>query len=524
MYVLLMASSLPTCRGDHHSRINRKTVSWLTVFLLLGIMVQAGIIYFTYFNPIVLAQSPYTVHRHRANDTRPSWVSNSLKHADTTPINSSLSNHLRQEDSDAPSFVDNLPSTELVSSSFGAVAAPYFNPSGPTWKEGSFCESFVEKTFQTPLPVCGSKMLPEHNIKCFYNLKSTRMVYCILEDALMSAPRKLGSVSNLTLLTGGEKNCPTVTLMGLHKTIEKGDSVRRAIDSVVSHKREASSVCQEWINKTAFLHSGDRKLHIYFRVNAYFNLYKAIVREGVAPGEFVIIRHRSSSNYSFPEWERKLFPEMIHIDELSNMTICFRKLVLVPRTFACILFRCKMEANIRSPCFNCKGRGLYGNSLYSFRHRVLTSCGLQDEEHNTGNRLVFVSRRPYQRWRKRDVTRVLRNEDDLVKALRENFPNTNVTVAHMEALDICAQIGLAHGADVFMGVHGAGLVHLWWLQEDGLAVELNPIFEEGNPTFNMLSTLSGRNYMSITITGTPQYVIVDVDSVIKKLKLHTHLT
>jgi hypothetical protein len=262
-------------------------------------------------------------------------------------------------------------------------------------------------------------------------------------------------------------------------------------------------------------------------MNAYFNLHKAIEREGVAPGEFVIIRHRSKSDYLFPEWERKLFPEMIHVDELPNKTICFRKLVLVPGGFTCIIFRCKMESNVRGPCFNCKGRGLYGNYLYGFRHRVISSCGLQDEKHHVGNRITIVSRTPYQRWKSdnpKKFQRVLGNEDALVKALRQNFPKTNVTVAHMEALDICTQISLAHDADVVMGVHGAGLVHLWWLQEDALAVELNPTFQTGNPSFKMLSTLAGRNYLSITATGSQHLVTVKVDSVIQQLKSHTHLS
>ena len=448
-----------------------------------------------------------------------------------------MSNH-QQEVGVVPSSANNRPSAELLpsnlmsssadnrrSSSAEAAAAPYFNPSGPTWKKGSFCELFVEKTFQTPLPVCGSKMLPEHNIKCYRNVKSTRMAYCILEDVFMSAPRKLGSGSNLILLTGGEKNCPTIELSGLHKTTENGDPVRKIVDGVVSRTPKTNSVCQEWINKTAFLYSGDQNIHTYFRMNAYLNLHKAIIREGVAPGEFVIIRHNSGFKYLFSEWERKLFPEMTHVDELPNKTICFRKLILVPGAFACIVFRCKMESNVRGPCFDCKGRGLYGNSLYSFRHRVITSCGLQDEEHHVGNRITIVSRTPYKRWRNdNNFQRVLSNEDDLVKTLRRNFPNTNVTVAHMEALDICTQIGLAHDADVVMGVHGAGLVHFWWLQEDGLAVELNPTFQTGNPSFKMLSTLSGRNYMSVTATGSQHLVTVNVDSVIKQLKSHTHLS
>ena len=111
-----------------------------------------------------------------------------------------------------------------------------------------------------------------------------------------------------------------------------------------------------------------------------------------------------------------------------------------------------------------------------------------------------------------------------MKALRNSFPNTNVTVAHMEKMGICTQISLAHSADVLIGVHGAGLVHLWWLQEHTLALELNPTYEQSNPSFKMLSTLSGRNYASITVSGSQHKVTVKVDSVVKLLKSKTHLS
>ena len=44
----------------------------------------------------------------------------------------------------------------------------------------------------------------------------------------------------------------------------------------------------------------------------------------------------------------------------------------------------------------------------------------------------------------------------------------------MEDLPICEQIRYAHDADVLMGVHGAGLVHLWWIQEEALMFEFVP--------------------------------------------------
>ena len=409
------------------------------------------------------------------------------------------------------------------------VPTQYFDPGGATWKKGTFCDSYVENTFQTPIGVCGSQQEPEHNIKCYRSTHSKVMVYCVLESVFLHGPRRIGSKQlDVGLLTGGAgRSCPTISLSEVYKTSEVNSRNYKLLGRVAEIEKKPSAVCGEWINKTAFLYTADQGVHIYFRMNAYYNLHKAIAREGVAPGDFVIIKHPLSSAYLFSEWEKmKLFPEMIDIDELPNKTLCFRKFVVVPYSFSGIPFRCKEDGNVRGPCFNCKGRGLYGSSFYSFRHRVVSSCGLVDEKNHVGNRITIVSRTPYKRWKKDDPNkfqRILDNEDDLVKALGRKFPNTNVTVAHMEKLGICEQISLAHDADVLMGVHGAGLVHLWWLQEDALILELNPTFQKGNPSFRMLATLSGRNYDSITVTGSQHMVSVNVDNVIDMLKSKTHL-
>lgn len=413
---------------------------------------------------------------------------------------------------------------------------PRYDPNGPSWKKGSFCNSFVEHTFQTPLDgVCDQHLDQEHNVKCYHSPKSKLMVYCILESVFLPGPRSAFlSDPKFGLLTDAGKTCPYPSSSAISATSEPSSQARKTMSNLSKWPKKDMDVCDEWIKKTAFLYKADQPVHIYFRMNAYHNLHKAILREGVSPGDFVIIKHskfpgaKKMPNYLFSEWEKtRLFPEMIDLDELPNRTVCFSKLVVVPYSFSGIPFRCKMEGNIRSECFKCKGRGLYSSSYYSFRQRVISACHLNDTERHLGNRITIVSRTPYSRWKNDNPSkfqRVLNNEDELVATLRENFPHTNVTVAHMEKLDMCEQIRLTHDAAVVTGVHGAGLVHLWWLQEDALALELNPAFETGNPSFRMLSTLAGRRYDSIPVTGTQHIVNVKVNDVIRKLKSITHIS
>ena len=87
--------------------------------------------------------------------------------------------------------------------------------------------------------------------------------------------------------------------------------------------------------------------------------------------------------------------------------------------------------------------------------------------------------------------RVFVNSAELIDSLKKAYPMTNICTMYAEEMDICDQIKLVHQADVFLGVHGAGLVHLWWLQDHALMFELVPRSQLSNPTFKMLSTLTG---------------------------------
>ena len=68
-------------------------------------------------------------------------------------------------------------------------------------------------------------------------------------------------------------------------------------------------------------------------------------------------------------------------------------------------------------------------------------------------------------------------------------------------------------------MHGAGLVHLWWLTDNALMFELVPQAQISNPSFQMLSTLTGRRYHGYVIKGTFEKIQITVNTqdVIKEL-------
>ena len=82
--------------------------------------------------------------------------------------------------------------------------------------------------------------------------------------------------------------------------------------------------------------------------------------------------------------------------------------------------------------------------------------------------------------------RILENEDQLVDALQSdsNDLNLQVEVVHLETMEICEQIVKAASSDILMGVHGAGLVHVWWLaKKHATLIEIEPSSQTANPSF-----------------------------------------
>ena len=104
--------------------------------------------------------------------------------------------------------------------------------------------------------------------------------------------------------------------------------------------------------------------------------------------------------------------------------------------------------------------------------------------------------------------RILTNEAELLTTLtRNNIISRdilNMKSVYMEELDICDQVRVAHSADILIGVHGAGLVHSWWMRESGVLLELVPLTKLDRPTYKVLAGLIGRKYYSVILKNSPQ--------------------
>ena len=368
-----------------------------------------------------------------------------------------------------------------------------------------FCDTIILNTYSDKVPVC------DESIECYRSTFTSMMVRCTVYNILLQPAQNNRIFSQQFNFLYRERNsnnlCPQPVLQGLSAAMESVDYVYTILAHMVENSPVQVDNCFHLEKKVVFFFMGD-DTHIYFRFIDYYSLYKSIEDSGLRKGEYIIVRvpkNPKKVRGNFELFEKTLFPEVQRISHYVAPS-CIQRAVFVPYAYYTAPFRCKRDAHLVPYCIQCTGQK-YNKPYISFRAEVLKTCGLsdsvtRDERHlRTTKRFVLVSRTPLDR--RRTTERIVVNEKELVEAIAHEFPSVDLTVVHMEELDICQQVELAHRADVLMGPHGAGLVHLWWLQEDAATLEFEPDYKRDNPTFRVLSALTGRRYERVKLYEAP---------------------
>ena len=397
------------------------------------------------------------------------------------------------------------------------------------WPNGSFCEDFLENTFNHKMPICTDG---SDRIVCYGTPHDPSMSMCILRGVAL-VPKSafyLDEFESIWLKreTPEEAHqCDSLSYTDFDNHVDRGDYLERV--SKKAGNTPPKGKCETTIPGTSFVYVGFAS-HIFFKFVVWYNLFKSMKENNVPEDAYIIRLSKGKTPFTFPEMEKQLFPGLIPVEDIHNPTsiYCFEKLVLVPWTYTSALFQCKNKVYLRESCYQCNGTGLEGTAVAQFRRKVLSACSLAEpplpaHAPQTPRKIVVVLRRPYHRFLgdyPQRFTRILTNSDELIDALKREFPTTNVTAVQMEGLSLCEQIELAHETDVLMGVHGAGLVHLWWLHNQALMFELLPQAQVTNPTFRMLATLSGRRYHEHLILNSynDATVTIDVTKVLEEMR------
>ena len=381
---------------------------------------------------------------------------------------------------------------------------------GNGYVDDSFCDNFFHKTSENFLPVCNASNDPLWNsiIACYKPVNSHRTIECAVNNILIYPKRLLLAVNRrfaphptaAKLLVNGSVKCDTLQRFKWHlpRTKFVAPLITEAVQSLAHY---TPHICDRWINHTVILFKGCNN-HVYFNVLLWYAVFKAITDRNLQE-TFQVMRCKGENYTYYPafvEFEKRLFPNIVVTEDLQEESICFKKLVILPEHFDSLLYRCKMESNIMEQCYQCSSKDRSGTTIALYRSFVLRKCSVDDSVQVNGYRfpqkIVYLRRKQYLR-RPNDSPqkfhRVISNADEMLAELSKSF-KVNVTYFYGEDHSLCEQVRLVHDADILIGVHGAGLVHAWWLQKNALLFEIVPEEKADNLAFKMISTLAGVNY------------------------------
>ena len=398
----------------------------------------------------------------------------------------------------------------------------------------SFCDNFLHKTSEKFLPVCAANndALWNSIIACYKPANSHRTIECAVNNILIHPKQLLLAVNTKTvpqsavakLLVNKSSSCNTVQRFKWHlpRTKFVEPLITAAVHSLTHYSPE---ICERWISDTTILFKGCNN-HVYFEFLLWYGVFKAIIDHNLQEA-FQVIRCKGENFTYYPafaEFEKLLFPNIMFMEDLQEKSICFKKLIILPEHFDSLLYRCKMESDILEKCYQCNGKDRSGTIIDMYRSHVLRTCSVDDSVQVSGYRspqkIVYLRRKQYLR-RPNDAAgkfhRMVSNADQMLAELSATF-NTTVTYFYGEDHSVCEQIQLVHDADILIGVHGAGLIHAWWLQKDALLFEIVPEEKADNPAFKMISTLAGVNYRGYYLKQTGKHhITLNINDLINNL-------
>lgn len=120
------------------------------------------------------------------------------------------------------------------------------------------------------------------------------------------------------------------------------------------------------------------------------------------------------------------------------------------------------------PCVN-------SDLFHGFRSLALETMGVSDQRAHSLAAVVVtvISRRPYNGRR---VQRVWANEAEILDKMRAEYNDLNVVIQSVDFVDLtmAQQMQTVVNSDVVIGMHGAGMVNVFWTRPETLVVEIFP--------------------------------------------------
>ena len=127
-----------------------------------------------------------------------------------------------------------------------------------------------------------------------------------------------------------------------------------------------------------------------------------------------------------------------------------------------------------------------------------------------------------------EVSRKIKNEDELLKAVKGLLPELDVKGIQIDSLPIEEQLRVISKVDILIGMHGAGLTHTLFLPKHAGLIELFPTYwSSANKHFRSMAGWRGLHYSTWSNKDQSKelphhYTIINVPTVVKMVHQMHH--
>ncbi len=155
----------------------------------------------------------------------------------------------------------------------------------------------------------------------------------------------------------------------------------------------------------------------------------------------------------------------------------------------------------------------HSNFVMDMSRYVLSGLGILQIKTPRIPTILFSVRR---RTKNRNVGRIFLNEKDIENMLKSGEPYVRTVTVDFSSMPLREQIEAARRSNLYLGAHGAGLIHVMFLADEAALVEIHPSYRRMQH-FRNIARLAGKMYMpfnkaSVKCKGTSDGLIVDVEA------------
>lgn len=232
--------------------------------------------------------------------------------------------------------------------------------------------------------------------------------------------------------------------------------------------------------------------NLYHTLTDWFSAYLSVRHQNVTRAESVVFLDGHAQGSLDAGW--KAFGQTWrHVKKLSSPT-CFERAVFVGSGYVGGI---SVQA-MKQAC------GVVDDSVVAFGSWFKAQMGAD----SGGPRptVGLVCRKSYEahpRVNGRPAQRAFYDDAAVARIIEEAAPEADVIRLYFEDMKIEEQVRAVARISVLVGVHGAGLSHVVFLQQPGAVVEIAPPSYSGRPHFKQLAAWSNRSYFAVKTTQTP---------------------